>query len=171
MRRESLLSCHAALQVALHLPSWAMVGNARRQSWQIRQSRQRGMCNLQILLPLRASESHPHRQNICLTFSSLADGPQKFVINSCLVPVQWECAQHLPPPRAALFREEIETRPDVPALLLSHPRRRQVRRSFPPPEPPHFELAEGPAAGRGGRGARFVGPVARGGAGPADHDP
>jgi hypothetical protein len=40
-----------------------MVGNARRQTWRIRQSRQLGMYNLQILLPLRASESHPHRQD------------------------------------------------------------------------------------------------------------
>jgi hypothetical protein len=40
---------------------WAILGNARRQLWEIWHSRQRGICNLQILGPARGFESHPHR--------------------------------------------------------------------------------------------------------------
>jgi hypothetical protein len=39
------------LRPGLETASWAILGNARRQPWQIRQSRQRGICNLQISDP------------------------------------------------------------------------------------------------------------------------
>jgi hypothetical protein len=40
---------------------WAMVGNARRQSWRMRHSWQRGISNLQISNTACGYESHPHR--------------------------------------------------------------------------------------------------------------
>ena len=41
---------------------WAILGNARREPWEIWHSWQRGICKLQILGAYRGFESHPHRQ-------------------------------------------------------------------------------------------------------------
>ena len=40
---------------------WAILGNAQRQRWHFWHSRQRGICNLQILRGPQGFESHPHR--------------------------------------------------------------------------------------------------------------
>ena len=41
---------------------WAILGNARREPWEIWHSWQRGICKLRILVTYRGSESHSHPQ-------------------------------------------------------------------------------------------------------------
>jgi hypothetical protein len=50
---------HARKRVELNSLIWAILGNARRQGWQIWHSRQRGIGNLQIPRPACGFESNP----------------------------------------------------------------------------------------------------------------
>ncbi len=75
---------------------WAILGNARREPWEIWHSWQRGICKLQILGAYRGFESHPHR---------LA---WPFILRDLQTGVEWFGV--MPPTTATLSRPEDHPR-------------------------------------------------------------
>jgi hypothetical protein len=57
-----MVSFRRPIDITLHFSIWAILGNAQRQRWQPRQSRQCEIYNLQVLLSPPGFESHSLRQ-------------------------------------------------------------------------------------------------------------
>lgn len=77
MNRGAQFPCGTALatEALVMITPLHLLGNAQREYWQTRQSRQRIMSNLHILNIIPAFESHPHRQK---TINDLTRDRRKF---------------------------------------------------------------------------------------------